>query len=1366
MRIIRVLARLFASIPYGAMPLMLAALGVPSVEAQIPVPQINLTGNIGCQGFPCVNNGTLIMSSDANRNMTAQETSAFYIKVTSSVSLTATRNLIAPAGRFPFTIENSTTGGQSIQIIGASGTGVTIANGTTIAVWNDGTNYVSIGVGGGGGGASFPGTNGIVFNTSTTASRNAVSSDLAAIGGLVSAPASTQSTTQLNITAANNVINAGGSLSTAITTCGSTPTTIQITQGITVGSGITVPANCTLLFQSGGELLGTSITINSQIQAAHTQQIFGTGLVVTGLSGGVPVEWFGAVGFSTPSAASAGTDYSSFAQAAINANTGGGYLELQALAYRFDSIAFTHSGNGIVGANPFVQTAPASTIVSNSPTATIVAVGNGASGANINFLKFQNFTIQRAVHPTGTATGMSIDNVGGVSMQNVFNVDSQRGYYLHMAPSFYLGIYNVIASWGGLLVSGSAYSGDSPVGFYIDSADGNAQKSLFISQSEADCSRLVGATSTGYLITGSKINDINLERSQTAICSYGMDMNYTGSGGVDSSADIHVDFPTNDECLISCLRLQNISSAGSGSVSVTHGYFEGSNGAPKIIDIENSSGVSITGGQIFEIIGTVSTVGIYANGSNFLSLSNNLIQNIPTSGPPSIAIQLNATTGSAVTGNTCLGTASFVMTNCVALTNNSTGNSVKANVATGNITTAYSFDGTSLANDVSNTCSGGSIGTCVSGVPTGTAPSFLGAGSMVNASLICTPGNGLCGAGSAPPFSAITSGTNTGAAMVVGSGASLDTTGSGTINASTLLGNTWSAPGNIGFGTPSGIAARGGTLVTLGTATSSGNFNSSGIQWQGSIWNGSAAVTDEWELQTTPTPTGTNPESVLVISHGGSTGLATVSVPHIKDTSMTAGTASICANGTDGTFTNIGCAGGGGSGTVTNVATTGPISGGPITTTGTISCPTCGVTGSPLSQFAATTSAQLAGVISDETGSGSLVFGTSPTLVTPALGTPSSGVLTNTTGLPISTGVSGLGTGIATFLATPSSANLAAAVTDETGTGALVFGTSPTLVTPALGTPSALVGTNITGTATGFTAGAANALISATTTVNTSSATAPTSGQVLTATSGTAATWQTPTGSGLSGMTAAQIPVAATATTVTSSMPLGGAGTSIVTVTPGGITNSHIVTFSGTGGAIMDSSVAIANLVTSNSVNTFTQNNIFSKAGVASTANIAMTGTWFAAGTSTTTKPAFLIEPTGTTSTNWSAVGTGIGVNSASGFTGNLLDLQMGGASRLSVSGAGIVNLFNHIQFTQTTAPVASSCGGGSVSTGSADNAFSVTGITAATSCTITFNTAIQRQVCVGNTSTGIATGPTSISTSAVTFGMAALTGTLYAVCY
>ena len=104
---------------------------------------------------------------------------------------------------------------------------------------------------------------------------------------------------------------------------------------------------------------------------------------------------------------------------------------------------------------------------------------------------------------------------------------------------------------------------------------------------------------------------------------------------------------------------------------------------------------------------------------------------------------------------------------------------------------------------------------------------------------------------------------------------------------------------------------------------------------------------------------------------------------------------------------------------------------------------------------------------------------TSPTLTTPVLGTPSSGTLTSCTGLPIGTGVSGLGTGVATFLATPSSANLISAVSDETGTGSLVFATSPTLVTPILGTPTSgtltnctfpTLNQNTTGTAAGLSA--------------------------------------------------------------------------------------------------------------------------------------------------------------------------------------------------------------------------------------------------------------------------------------------------------
>lgn len=91
------------------------------------------------------------------------------------------------------------------------------------------------------------------------------------------------------------------------------------------------------------------------------------------------------------------------------------------------------------------------------------------------------------------------------------------------------------------------------------------------------------------------------------------------------------------------------------------------------------------------------------------------------------------------------------------------------------------------------------------------------------------------------------------------------------------------------------------------------------------------------------------------------------------------------------------------------------------------------------------TSANLATLLTDETGSGAAVFANGPTLIAPALGTPASGVLTNTTGLPIATGVAGLAANMATFLAGGTSAQLIAAMTDETGTGSLVFSNSPTV---------------------------------------------------------------------------------------------------------------------------------------------------------------------------------------------------------------------------------------------------------------------------------------------------------------------------------
>jgi len=93
---------------------------------------------------------------------------------------------------------------------------------------------------------------------------------------------------------------------------------------------------------------------------------------------------------------------------------------------------------------------------------------------------------------------------------------------------------------------------------------------------------------------------------------------------------------------------------------------------------------------------------------------------------------------------------------------------------------------------------------------------------------------------------------------------------------------------------------------------------------------------------------------------------------------------------------------------------------------------------------------------------------TNATLTTCNLGTPTAGNIAACTNYP-ATSLTGLGAGIATFLTTPSSANLATAVTDETGSGSLVFATGPTLTTPDIGvaTATSVNGVTITGAPTG-----------------------------------------------------------------------------------------------------------------------------------------------------------------------------------------------------------------------------------------------------------------------------------------------------------
>jgi hypothetical protein len=124
---------------------LLLSLGYAGFVAAQSGPQIPLSGSIGVPGSaPTLCSASVVIPSDANYTLTANQAACNSLYVTSSVSLTALRNVVAPLNYGQqFTITNATTGGQSIQVIGTSGTGATIPSGQTLVVNSpNGTAYV------------------------------------------------------------------------------------------------------------------------------------------------------------------------------------------------------------------------------------------------------------------------------------------------------------------------------------------------------------------------------------------------------------------------------------------------------------------------------------------------------------------------------------------------------------------------------------------------------------------------------------------------------------------------------------------------------------------------------------------------------------------------------------------------------------------------------------------------------------------------------------------------------------------------------------------------------------------------------------------------------------------------------------------------------------------------------------------------------------------------------------------------------------------------------------------------------------------------------------------------------------------------
>jgi hypothetical protein len=219
------------------------------------------------------------------------------------------------------------------------------------------------------------------------------------------------------------------------------------------------------------------------------------------------------------------------------------------------------------------------------------------------------------------------------------------------------------------------------------------------------------------------------------------------------------------------------------------------------------------------------------------------------------------------------------------------------------------------------------------------------------------------------------------------------------------------------------VTGNAGTATTLQTARTIG-----GVSFNGSANINLPGVNTAGNQNTTGTAA--NVTGTVAVANGG-TGqtsytngqllIGNTTGNTLTKATLTAGTGITVTNGAGAVTiaaTN--------NGTVTSVGGTGTVNG--ITLTGTV------------------------------TSSGNLTLG--GTLSNVSLTTQVTGTLPVANG---GTGITSFGAGVAAFLGTPTSANLAAAVTNETGSGALVFATSPTLVTPALGTPSSATLTNATG---------------------------------------------------------------------------------------------------------------------------------------------------------------------------------------------------------------------------------------------------------------------------------------------------------------
>ena len=329
--------------------------------------------------YPAVNFPTDADITLTANNGSVDQSRSMVLVITSSGSLTATRNVIAPASASKvYIIKNSTTGGQSIQIKYSTGTGVTIGNAQTMIVYGDGTNFYN---------GETALTNLTVNGNLAVSGNETISGTLAVTGattftGIPSGPTAGAgtNTTQLATTAfvTTAVNTATGSLGTMST---QNANNVAITGGAINGTTIGASTATTGAFTMLG---GTTITASTQFSGP------GTGLTGTASSLSIGGTSAGLTG--TPNI-SVGTIASS----------------TQALTYNSGAYNLTNVKQGIQLNQTFTTVGTYTTNISSigiyAASSYYVNTNNSGTSQNFSFDTSGNFTAPISVSaPTLTST--------------------------------------------------------------------------------------------------------------------------------------------------------------------------------------------------------------------------------------------------------------------------------------------------------------------------------------------------------------------------------------------------------------------------------------------------------------------------------------------------------------------------------------------------------------------------------------------------------------------------------------------------------------------------------------------------------------------------------------------------------------------------------------------------------------------------------------------------------------------------------------------------------------------------------------------------------------------------------------------------